>query len=312
MQSVSNQPQRHPSSRTFPHWSPDGSKILVDIGRRPAIVDRDLTHQTELGPEDTWVTYPDWSPDGERVTYAWRGLHGDQTEPHWGIYSSKPDGSDVQMMTSTGWRGQWSPDGQKLAFHLVKQDAPIRLAVMNRDGTSETVLATEPRIGGMSWSPDSKTLVYENWDFEGGQLYTMDIETHEKTRLLPDSDGSDKSAQSSPDGKKVVFERFHSPGRRTELRVLDLETGQDRTLAAPHRSNHDAAWSPDGQRLVFTSNTTEGDFNLYLVDADGSNLQQLTSTPGDEYAPAWSPDGHSIAFYHQEEGAEKSLKVVDL
>jgi Tol biopolymer transport system component len=310
---LSNQPSRHPSNRSLPRWSPDGRKILVELGRRPSIVNRELREEAQIGPQDTWVTYPDWSPDGKRVTYAYRGLHGDQKEPHWGIYSSAPDGSDTKLMSASGWRGQWSPDSQKVAYHLVKKDAPTRISVMDQNGDNETILAAEDRPGQMAWSPDSKTLVFESWSGEGGQLYQVDLQSKEKSRLIPGSHGSDKSAQFSPDGSKILFERFHSEGRRTELRVLDRESGAETPFASPNRSNHDGAWSPDGNWVVFTSNTKEGNFDLYMTDAQGSNLRQITAMKGDEFAPAWSPDGSSIAFYHfdrdAEDGAQKSVRV---
>lgn len=312
MSPTTNQPLKHPSTRSLPRWSPDGSKLLVELGRRPSVVSRDLKESNEVGPEDTWVTYSDWSPDGERLSYSYRGLHDDLTEPHWGIYSSRPDGGDIQLMTATGWRGQWSPDGQKMAYHLVKKDAPTRLSVMDRDGKNETVLAQEPNLGGTAWSPDSKTIVYENWDGEDGRLFRFDLETGKKSQLLDRSGGSDKSAQFSPDGSKILFERFTNPGRKTEIRILDVATGIDQTFAALNRSNHDASWSPDGKSVVFTSNTSEDDFNLYLADAGGGNVRQLTSLPGDEFSPAWSPDGKSIAFYHQARGSDKGLQIVDL
>lgn len=307
-------PQRHPSSRTYPKWSPDGSKLLVEVGRRPTVVDANLKELTEVGPEDTWVTYSDWSPDGERITYSYRGLHADQKEPHWGIYSSKPDGTDVNLMSSTGWRAHWSPDGEKVAYHLVKKEAPIKIAVMDRDGRNETPLAKDHNPGNMSWSSDSKTLFFDSWDGNGGQIFQVDLESGEKSRLMPRSQGSDKSPEMSPDGSKIVFEKFYSNDRRTELRLLDPKTGTDQLFAAPNRSNHDAKWSPDGEHVVFSSNTEEGNFDLYLADADGKSLKQLTNLPGDEFAPAWSPDGKSLAFYHadRESGVAKNVRIIDL
>lgn len=59
-------------------------------------------------------------------------------------------------------------------------------------------------------------------------------------------------------------------------------------------------WSPDGTRIVFTSDrdaVREGWGQLYIMDADGSNLTRLTHTEHNEEHPTWSPDGSRIAFH---------------
>ena len=312
----SDAPNRHPMNRGVPKWSPDGSQLLVELGRRPTLVDRELNTVTEFGPKDTWVTGSDWSPDGEQITYSYRGVHEGQELPHWGVFSSTPDGKDEQVLSNTGWRASWSPDGQSLAYHIVKYDAPIRIGVMNRDGKEERELSEEFTPGSHYWSPDSRTLVFERWEESGGRLFRVDLEEGEIEPLMERHDESDKSATFAPDGKSLLFERFYSEGRRTEIRRLDLETGEDSLFSDLHRSNHDAAFSPDGSQVVFSSNTVEGDFNLYLADADGSEVTQLTSLAGDEYAPSWSPDGKSLAFYHYDSSApadnRKSVRILEI
>jgi Tol biopolymer transport system component len=53
--------------------------------------------------------------------------------------------------------------------------------------------------------------------------------------------------------------------------------------------------SPDGKKICFQSNRT-GDWEIFVMDADGSNLQQLTHAPGFDGGPVWSPDGKKIVF----------------
>ena len=55
------------------------------------------------------------------------------------------------------------------------------------------------------------------------------------------------------------------------------------------------SWSPNGDRIVFTSDR-DGDFEVYTIKIDGTDLQRLTRSPGNDAHTAWSPDGEWIAF----------------
>ncbi len=77
------------------------------------------------------------------------------------------------------------------------------------------------------------------------------------------------------------------------------------------------AWSPDGEHLAFMSlGSREGlssdDYDIYVVDADGRNMQQLTRSPGEDGWPAWSHDGTRIAYSHMDAaGAEIHVMAAD-
>jgi Tol biopolymer transport system component len=61
------------------------------------------------------------------------------------------------------------------------------------------------------------------------------------------------------------------------------------------------SWSPDGKRIAFYSER-DGKGDLFLMDADGGDVQELTTTPADEGSPAFSPDGQQIAFDSDRDG----------
>ena len=74
---------------------------------------------------------------------------------------------------------------------------------------------------------------------------------------------------------------------------MDVDTGDVYLLT--DNWDIDPDWSPDGNRIVFASNR-HGNYEIYIMDADGSNQLRLTSNDVADTSPAWSPDGSRIAF----------------
>lgn len=67
-------------------------------------------------------------------------------------------------------------------------------------------------------------------------------------------------------------------------------------------NNSHPMWSPDGSKIAFDSNR-DGDRDIYVMDADGSNVQNITDESSrDDWRPAWSPDGNRIAFVSSRNG----------
>jgi Tol biopolymer transport system component len=75
-------------------------------------------------------------------------------------------------------------------------------------------------------------------------------------------------------------------------------------------SNSAPAFSPDGQRITFSS-SVDGDSDIYVMGSDGSNVEWVTANDAGDYDPTWSPDGQKIAFvgYHE---AVAQIYVVDI
>ena len=90
---------------------------------------------------------------------------------------------------------------------------------------------------------------------------------------------------------------FVSAAGNAKSIALVKSSGADFTRLTPFSgSNYDPAWSPDGQKLVFTSERDGNNAEIYVMDWDGANATRLTSQLGGDYRPAWSPDGQRIAF----------------
>jgi len=94
---------------------------------------------------------------------------------------------------------------------------------------------------------------------------------------------SDLRAPDNPDGRNHIF-------------TIDLATGRVSQLTSG-RNHHDQhpKWSPDGRRLSFVSSRA-GNFDLYVMNADGTNVTRLTDHPANDFDPIWAPDGQSLIF----------------
>jgi Tol biopolymer transport system component len=80
----------------------------------------------------------------------------------------------------------------------------------------------------------------------------------------------------------------------SDIAVLD-PCGATRSLIAGPTADLRPVWSPDGRRIAFMSNR-DGDFEIHVANADGSNVVALTDHPDNDFNPTWSPDGRRIAW----------------
>ena len=97
-------------------------------------------------------------------------------------------------------------------------------------------------------------------------------------------------AESSPE---IMFVG-HADGD-LDVYLSNPDSGETKKLTHNNRDDMHAVWSPDGNRIAYTSSET-GNFEICVIDADGSNLQQLTENDTPDFGPAWSPDGSAIAY----------------
>lgn len=83
-------------------------------------------------------------------------------------------------------------------------------------------------------------------------------------------------------------------GQQRHIVVMRTDGTDQRDLTPGEYRYAWPRWSPDGKRIAFSSRRT-GDYELWMVNRDGSGLRQLTQSSGGHYSP-WSPDGSMIAY----------------
>ena len=88
--------------------------------------------------------------------------------------------------------------------------------------------------------------------------------------------------------------------------------GNQQRLTNNRQNDRHPSWSPDGERIAFTSDR-KGDFenfDIYVMDTDGGNPRNLTNSRQNDWHPSWSPNGEHIAFASERDG-NREIYVMD-
>jgi Tol biopolymer transport system component len=125
---------------------------------------------------------------------------------------------------------------------------------------------------------------------------------------ISQSPSADYSPAWSPDGALIAFASTRDKGAGLDIWVMRPDgSGARRVTQAPGIQEY-PSWSPDGRQLAFHCTLGRvlpsgvGDFEICVVNLDGTGFQQLTDAPGVSQLPAWSPDGLRLAFESDREG----------
>jgi Tol biopolymer transport system component len=104
-------------------------------------------------------------------------------------------------------------------------------------------------------------------------------------RRLVVSEELEQAADWSPDGKEILFTRFDRSG--AAVMVMSAEGTNIRKLTRSSGFDIAAAWSPDGTKILYTSGLAAGASQLFLMDADGSNIRDITGGRFTGSEPSW-------------------------
>jgi TolB protein len=254
------------------------------------------------------------------------------------IYLIDADGSNPRRLTFNDFGDAFanlSPDGKKIVFdsnRLRTAGEPINtsdLFVMERDGSDQRFLI---RGSSASWSPDGKRIAFHasasgmglpiKTD-PGAATFDSDIfianvddllaGTGSRTNLTNNPLAVDDDPDWSPNGDLIAF-TSHSVNDNqqnsttAEIYVIKADgTGQPVRLTFNSEEERAPAWSPDGTRIVYMCR--RGNFEICLMNADGSGQTQLTSNAVFDATPTWSPDGTKIVFGRFVSGGQQLFEM---
>src|SRR5438093_1430823 len=152
-------------------------------------------------------------------------------------------------------------------------------------------------------------------------IFVMNIDDFLKKRARPKNITNnpaaiDDDADWSPRGQQIIF-TSHAISDNTdnhvtgEIYLIDAD-GKSKPTRLTNNAEEERApsWSPDGKRIVFCCRRGGPDFEICVMNADGSGQVQLTNNTIGDLTPSWSPDGKQIVF-HRRVGSQFQLILIN-
>ncbi len=299
---------------------------VADVGAEDAAGRRTLLDEAALAAFD-----PDYAPDGERMAFVQQVCpRGDEACTDRGLQIAQLDADGGPPSPLVNDRREddvdrdpaFSPDGTMVAFSRTRSGQPLRIWVADL-ATGDATPVTDPHEPGdlpdpddefdqfdrePAWSPDSRTLVFsrgtapvgfdgEAFEFPPPRDYELDLWTVDlgtgNEQVLVDDAGDDRHPDWSPDGDVIVYEHTGWLHRvRPDGTSRPPLTGPGTDTRHVIEWAQDPAYSPDGERVVF-SGSPNGQPDLHgvydLRSSSGEGLRTLSQQPAPETQPDWQP-----------------------
>ena len=226
------------------------------------------------------------------------------------VYSGRTD-SDRELFIyhlETGAREQlthdqfddhspaWSPNGQFVAYTSERYGQHDVFVLNLSTGQLTNLTSHSADDAYPSWSPDSSRIVFHSNRHGDFDLFTIDLSGN-NLQQITNNDLPDLGPKWSPDGREIAFAQ--SINNRRQLAIINVDGSNLRYLTSSEAYSHSyPTWSPDGRYIAFYMvPSLSQNSGLYLIDATGNNLRQLTQQT--DFEPEWAPDGQWVLFHRK-------------
>ena len=232
---------------------------------------------------------PAWSPNGRYIAYtSWKKRNPDLFIQD--VRTGKSRKISPFKGLNTG--AAWSPDSQRIAFSASRGKSSMDIYVVNVSGGTPVRL-TKAKWGirnlSPTWSPDGKKISFVSTRYGSPQIFVMDVNGNSASNIqqLVTKGKYNQSPKWSPKGDWILF-TGRDERNVFDLFIVDPKTRKVKRLTQNQGNNTEAAWSPNGQNIVFSS-TRDGVSKLFIMTKEGKYAKKLTYLSGKYLTPTWSP-----------------------
>ena len=284
------------------YFSPDGCKLIFQSNRGGYACDKiwimniDGSDKHMVSPKHGAHTCSFFFPDGKSIIFSSTShLSGDCPQKPkmpqgtyfiWPLYPydifvANPDGSDMKKITDNPKYDAEpivSPDGKQIVFGSQRY-GDFDIYIMNFNGSDVRRLTDRIGYDGGPWfSPDGKKIVWRAWYPETEEEKTMWQDCMENNYIVP-----------------VPL----------DLWIMDTDGSNKKRILHNGATNFAPSWHPDGKRIIFSSNMDDWhkdikkfghNFELYLINIDGTGLERITYNNVFDSFPMFSNDGKKLVF----------------
>ncbi len=254
----------------WPSWLPNGEKIGFVHDGDFWVVDRDGTNRENVtkGRFEESIFFPSWSPDGDAIAY-WSKVGG--------IFGVE----DIFVMSANG------RNAKNLTDDLHRDDRPSWAPFRRKIAFASIFVGGANNFGGNKWL--------------GSDIFVMDANGRNRVNLTQNGHADNLNASWSPDGSRIAYSAKPKPGlwfAPRNIYAMNADGSNPILLTPQERWTYEASpcWSPDSTKIAFVNQTPDGFKDIFTMNADGSDLRNITQTHRKEEGYlAWSPSPLAVS-----------------
>jgi Tol biopolymer transport system component len=275
------------------HTFRTGDWELFRLGEIPGKPDAPENLSQAINP-DWHDINPSRSPDNEWIAYA------SNRSGTWNIWVARTDGSEQRQATfnerSISVDPVWSPDGRFIAYESNKLGNWEIFVFDVTQRNSPEVRLTDNRALDVNpyWSPDSKKIIFESLRDGIRNIYELDIETLDVTRLS-DGQGVDRFPQYSNKGDKIAFVTEREGRTTGQIAIMNADGSDVQLISDPNGDASAIAWSPNDELIAYQMRLGT-DIGIYVYELATGITRRVTDTQSLNTSPTWICESTTLLF----------------